>query len=153
MDSLVLVNAYGSKFLQFSPGWLLYPLFWVTWCAPARVCPGRCGGEDPFLFISVLWRAGSTPVQCFQFQAVSWKISACSAKLPLEASSAAQHLLSLSLLFSPPQPGVQSPWPALQQGFSGWYEDTPLFSGLLLGDHCPIDPVLFCKFSQVFFQL
>lgn len=109
MDSPVLVSVHGSRFLWFSPGWLPYPLSWVAWCAPAGVHPGRHGGEDPFLFISVLRRAGSTLVQRFEFQAVSWKMSACSAKPPLDPSFTAQHLPPLSLLFSPSWPGVESP--------------------------------------------
>lgn len=153
MDSSVLVNVHESKFLQFSPGQLPYPLSWVAQCIPATVHPGRPGGEDPFLFISVLWRAESPLVQCFQFQAVSWKINACRAKSPLDPSSAAQHLLPSSLIFSPSGPGVQSPWPALQQGGSGCYEGSLLVPGLLLGDGCPIDPVLLCKLSSVIFQL
>jgi len=119
----------------------------VAQCTPARVHPGKPGREDPFLLPSVLWRAGSALVRCFQFQAASWKISACNAKPPLNPSSFS------SCLSSPSWPGVQSPRLALQQGFSGCCEDTQLFPGLLLGDRCPRDPVLLCKFSQVILQL
>lgn len=135
----------GVHFLWSSPGWLPYPLSWVACCASTRVCPGRCSGEEPFLLILVLGRAGSTLVRCFQFQAMSWKISACIAKTPLDPSSAAQHLLAMSLLFSPSWLGVLSPRLALQWGFSGQYGCSLLFSALLLGNHCPIDPVLLCE--------
>lgn len=48
MHSPVLVNAHRGKLLWFSPGWVPYPLSWVAQHAPARVYPGRPGGEDPF---------------------------------------------------------------------------------------------------------